>query len=201
MVSMYKKAIAIFMIIFCLLSNKYIVNAICRPIGHFRNNNNANNNIIKISKELHIYKQSTEDNNYKDRDNINSNVKDDNDEDENDEDNEDNDNDDNNKDLKTILLEITANVATKTASTVASTVAATGVVVTDQLTYIQTMTAGALSRTMAQTLMHPANTYKTLLQLRNSDKTNSILNKLTPERLLRGKHCLYFCCSIILSVI
>ena len=37
------------------------------------------------------------------------------------------------------------------------------VVVTDQLTYMQTMTAGALSRTMAQTLMHPANTYKTLL--------------------------------------
>ena len=60
------------------------------------------------------------------------------------------------------------------------------VVVTDQLTYMQTMTAGALSRTMAQTLMHPANTYKTLLQIKGSDKAGGILAKLTPERLLRG---------------
>ena len=73
------------------------------------------------------------------------------------------------------LLEMTSNAA------------ATGAVaVTDQLTYMQTMTAGALSRTMAQTLMHPANTYKTLLQLRGSGKPGGILTKLTPERLLRG---------------
>lgn len=68
-----------------------------------------------------------------------------------------------------------------------SSAAATGAVaVTDQLTYLQTMTAGALSRTMAQTLMHPANTYKTLLQLRGSGNPGGILTKLTPERLLRG---------------
>ena len=68
---------------------------------------------------------------------------------------------------------------------ITSSAAATGAVaVTDQLTYMQTMTAGALSRTMAQTLMHPANTYKTLLQLRGS--STGVLTKLTPERLLRG---------------
>lgn len=54
--------------------------------------------------------------------------------------------------------------------------------IADKLTYVQTMAAGALSRTMAQTIMHPANTYKTILQLRNSGKNL----KLTPERLLRG---------------
>jgi solute carrier family 25 S-adenosylmethionine transporter 26 len=52
----------------------------------------------------------------------------------------------------------------------------------EQLTYMQTLTAGALSRTVAQTLMHPANTYKTMLQLKNSGK----IPKLTLERLLRG---------------
>lgn len=55
--------------------------------------------------------------------------------------------------------------------------------VSDQLTYVQTMTAGAISRTIAQTFMHPANTYKTLLQLKDSKR---ITSKLTPERLLRG---------------
>jgi Mitochondrial carrier protein len=74
-----------------------------------------------------------------------------------------------------ILLELTASAATSGA-----------VAVTDQLTYMQTMTAGALSRTMAQTLMHPANTYKTLLQLKGSEAKGGILTKLTPERLLRG---------------
>ena len=53
----------------------------------------------------------------------------------------------------------------------------------DQLTYFQTMAAGAVSRTMAQTIMHPANTYKTILQLR---KKQRLKTKLTPERLLRG---------------
>lgn len=74
-----------------------------------------------------------------------------------------------------MLLELTASAATSGA-----------VAVTDQLTYMQTMTAGALSRTMAQTLMHPANTYKTLLQLKGSEAKGGILTKLTPERLLRG---------------
>jgi hypothetical protein len=70
---------------------------------------------------------------------------------------------------------------------ITASAAATGAVaVTDQLTYMQTMTAGALSRTMAQTLMHPANTYKTLLQVRGSGKAGGVLSKLTPERLLRG---------------
>ena len=55
--------------------------------------------------------------------------------------------------------------------------------VSDQLTYVQTMTAGAISRTIAQTFMHPANTYKTLLQLKDSKR---VISKLTPERLLRG---------------
>jgi solute carrier family 25 S-adenosylmethionine transporter 26 len=52
----------------------------------------------------------------------------------------------------------------------------------DQLTYLQTMTAGAISRTIAQTFMHPANTYKTMLQLKDTGKST----KLTLERLLRG---------------
>ena len=34
-----------------------------------------------------------------------------------------------------------------------------------QMTYLQYM-AGAVSRTMAQTIMHPANTFKTMLQLK-----------------------------------
>ena len=73
------------------------------------------------------------------------------------------------------VLELLATASSSTAGTV-----------TDQLTYMQTMAAGALSRTMAQTLMHPANTYKTLLQLRGSEAKGGILTKLTPERLLRG---------------
>lgn len=39
---------------------------------------------------------------------------------------------------------------------------------TEPLSYLQSMAAGAVSRTMAQTLLHPANTYKTLLQLRQA---------------------------------
>ena len=79
--------------------------------------------------------------------------------------------------LKSLIsfVELTANAAATSA-----------VSVTDQLTYMQTMTAGAFSRTMAQTLMHPANTYKTLLQLKGSGSKTGILTKLTPERLLRG---------------
>jgi len=40
---------------------------------------------------------------------------------------------------------------------------------------------GALSRTFAQTIMHPINTFKTILQVRGSK-----LSQVTPERLLRG---------------
>jgi Mitochondrial carrier protein len=50
------------------------------------------------------------------------------------------------------------------------------------LTYLETMTAGAVSRAIAQTMMHPANTYKTILQLKKRDAQV----RLTPERLLRG---------------
>jgi len=44
------------------------------------------------------------------------------------------------------------------------------------------MAAGAISRTMAQTIMHPANTFKTMLQLKSTGKEV----QLTPQRLLRG---------------
>lgn len=54
------------------------------------------------------------------------------------------------------------------------------------LSYFQTMTAGALSRTMAQTLMHPAITYKTVLQLRHRVGPGQAQPALTFERLLRG---------------
>ena len=52
----------------------------------------------------------------------------------------------------------------------------------DQMTYMQIMAAGAISRTMAQTIMHPANTFKTMLQLKSTG--NEV--QLTPQRLLRG---------------
>lgn len=42
-----------------------------------------------------------------------------------------------------------------------------------------------MNRSMAQTLMHPANTYKTMLQLKGATPSN-LMSKLTPERLLRG---------------
>ena len=47
------------------------------------------------------------------------------------------------------------------------------------------MAAGALSRSFAQVLMHPANTYKTMLQLKGATGAN-LMSKLTPERLIRG---------------
>ena len=50
------------------------------------------------------------------------------------------------------------------------------------LTFFETMAAGAVSRTVAQTVMHPANTYKTVLQLRG----RNLEAKFTLERLLRG---------------
>jgi hypothetical protein len=53
--------------------------------------------------------------------------------------------------------------------------------VNEQLSYLQTMAAGAVSRSMAQTLLHPAYTYKTLLQLKDGE-----IKSLTIERLLRG---------------
>lgn len=80
------------------------------------------------------------------------------------------------KTSKGAIIGITAAAATTAAAT-------TAVAMSDQLTYFQTMTAGAFSRCIAQTFMHPANTYKTLLQLRDSKRLKV---KLTPERLLRG---------------
>lgn len=50
------------------------------------------------------------------------------------------------------------------------------------LTFFETMAAGAVSRTVAQTVMHPANTYKTVLQLRGRNQEA----KFTLGRLLRG---------------
>ena len=61
----------------------------------------------------------------------------------------------------------------------------------DQMTYLQIMAAGAISRTMAQTIMHPANTFKTMLQLKR-DSNVPITNQLTPERLLRGADAQFF---------
>lgn len=65
----------------------------------------------------------------------------------------------------------------------------------DQLTYVQTMAAGALSRSMAQTIMHPANTYKTMLQLKGSGSGAQLLSKLSLFRLLRGVDA-QFCFSL-----
>ena len=50
------------------------------------------------------------------------------------------------------------------------------------MTYLQTMTAGAVSRTMAQTLMHPANTYKTLLQLKRPAAAATATSRVTVAR-------------------
>lgn len=61
----------------------------------------------------------------------------------------------------------------------------------DQMTYLQIMAAGAVSRTMAQTIMHPANTFKTMLQLKR-DTNVPITKQLTPERLLRGADAQFF---------
>lgn len=55
----------------------------------------------------------------------------------------------------------------------------------EPLTYLQTMAAGALSRSIAQTLLHPAYTYKTILQLKVAD-IDTIKKTLTFGRLLRG---------------
>jgi len=73
------------------------------------------------------------------------------------------------------LVSITASVAGAASQSIA-------VANIDQLTYLQTMTAGAISRTIAQTFMHPANTYKTMLQLKDTGKSTQV----TLERLLRG---------------
>lgn len=57
--------------------------------------------------------------------------------------------------------------------------------IAEPLTYLQTMAAGALSRSIAQTLLHPAYTYKTILQLKVAD-IDTIKKTLTFGRLLRG---------------
>jgi len=76
-------------------------------------------------------------------------------------------------------------IAPKKGAALVSTIAAAGATISEQLTYLQTMTAGALSRSMAQTLLHPAHTYKTILQLRQSEAQRATA-KLTLERLFRG---------------
>ena len=58
----------------------------------------------------------------------------------------------------------------------------------DQMTYFQIMAAGALSRTMAQTIMHPANTFKTMLQLKRTNDI-PISEQLTPETFAAGSRC------------
>jgi hypothetical protein len=59
---------------------------------------------------------------------------------------------------------------------------------TGAMTYLQTLTAGAVSRSMAQTLLHPAYTYKTLLQLKNVGHhiPKPSLSNLQFARLLKG---------------
>lgn len=68
--------------------------------------------------------------------------------------------------------------------------AASRIATSDQLTYLQSMTAGAVSRSIAQTLMHPANTYKTLLQLRHGGgrrlQRNINFKNIPFRRLMRG---------------
>lgn len=66
---------------------------------------------------------------------------------------------------------------------VRSTLVASSIAVDQSLTYAQTLTAGAVSRAIAQSIMHPANTFKTILQLKHNEK---IIKRLTPSRLLRG---------------
>jgi hypothetical protein len=83
--------------------------------------------------------------------------------------------------FNTSLVNVTFINHTNAIPTV-STAAASVLVATDQLSYLQTMTAGAVSRTMAQTLLHPAHTYKTLLQLKDKQLTCVI----SLQRLLRG---------------
>lgn len=63
-----------------------------------------------------------------------------------------------------------------------------------KLSFSQSMIAGAISRTIAQTVMHPANTYKTLLQLRHRGAASGLLTAgsksltsgITIDRLFRG---------------
>lgn len=57
---------------------------------------------------------------------------------------------------------------------------------TEQLTYLQSMTVGAVSRSIAQTLLHPANTYKTLLQLRRSRRAVPVVAAAWSLPILRG---------------
>jgi hypothetical protein len=45
-----------------------------------------------------------------------------------------------------------------------------------QLSYVQSMTAGAISRTLAQTIMHPANTYKNTKPRNTLQHNYSLMN-------------------------
>mmetsp|Transcript_9481 Transcript_9481/g.8483 ORF Transcript_9481/g.8483 Transcript_9481/m.8483 type:complete len:427 (+) Transcript_9481:7-1287(+) len=92
-----------------------------------------------------------------------------------------------------VNIDLIANRAVATASKLLGSTTVT--TANEQMSYFQTMFAGAISRTIAQTVMHPANTYKTLLQLKKTktisgkgiaSKSNSALRSLTLDRLLRG---------------
>mmetsp|Transcript_10186 Transcript_10186/g.17037 ORF Transcript_10186/g.17037 Transcript_10186/m.17037 type:complete len:416 (+) Transcript_10186:254-1501(+) len=76
----------------------------------------------------------------------------------------------------------TADTATGAAGASAGASAGIGA----RLTYLQTMVAGAVSRSVAQTLMHPANTYKTLLQLKDVPPTTATSSAATSSAASAG---------------
>ncbi len=81
----------------------------------------------------------------------------------------------------------TVNISPSTTTTITTTGGSTvsaAITSADQLTYLQSMTAGAVSRTMAQVLLHPVYTYKTLLQLKDKEQVAKL--QLTFRRLLKG---------------
>lgn len=155
-ITLFARMIAMCITLFCARSS--VTLAICGPPSISMGRFSAIYSSVRLSKDLHRKDNSINDEKGSDRKIVDSHAR-------------------NTTDLSFLesAVAITANAAASGA-----------VAVTDQLTYMQTMTAGALSRTMAQTLMHPANTYKTLLQLKGSGNPGGILTKLTPERLLRG---------------
>ncbi len=55
------------------------------------------------------------------------------------------------------------------------------------ISFSQSLMAGAVSRSIAQTLIHPLNTLKTLLQIQPMNKIN-----INPNRLLRGAGMVYY---------
>ena len=88
------------------------------------------------------------------------------------------------------LIASNARTSTSTMSTIAnnrvpsSTSLASTAAVGMEMNYFQSMFAGAISRSIAQTLLHPAYTYKTILQLRQ--RTTTSLQQLSLPRLMKG---------------